>query len=182
MSTLAYGALTETRKQAPSGTSTRTQPGLGTYVDIFTALVPAEVLAAHAFILTLATKTTKAAHGKSAVVITQKTALQATFWVLLVMSAALFFAGRWLKGGQKRFDWRWDVVRLLIPPAAFLGWTMIQKNTAFDAVFSWRGDGRAIAAVLGALVLSFVAGLLSVQADRKEQPAGAPEGRGGEAA
>jgi hypothetical protein len=167
MSTLAYGALTETRRQAQPGTSSTTTPGLGTYIDIFAALVPAEVLAAHAFILTLATSTEKDNAGHDVVVITERGALRATFWVLLVMSAVLFMVGRWLKQGGQPFDWRWDFVRILVPPTAFFGWTLIQKNTAFDAISSWHGNERAIIAVLGALVLSLVAGLLSVKADRE---------------
>jgi hypothetical protein len=166
MSTVAYGALTEARKTTPAGTVNR-EAGLGTYIDILAALVPAEVIAAHAFILTLATKTVKDAKGHSAVTITQKGALTGTFWALLVLSVLLFFAGRWLKGGGKPFDWRWDILRLLIPPAAFVAWTMIQKNTAFDAISSWHGDQRAIVAVLIAVFLSFLAGALSVQADRQ---------------
>ena len=129
--------------------------------------MPAEVLAAHAFILTLATKTVKDASGESAVVITNQGGLKATFWALPVAASFLFFVGRWLKGAQKPFDWRWDILRVLIPPVAFLGWTMIQKNTAFDAVSSWSGDNRAIASVLGALFVGTVAGLLLVKADRE---------------
>lgn len=168
MSALAYGALTETRKKAQKGTSTTTQPGLGTFIDVLAALVPAEVLAAHAFILTLATESVTTTDGQSSVVITEERGLKWTFWILAVMSVALFVAGRWLKPNRKRFDWRWDLCRLAVPPLAFVGWTMIQKNTAFDAVFDWSGNERAIFAVLGAVVLGFAAGLLSVRADRED--------------
>ena len=58
MSTLAYAAMTRVREAATPGTSTTTKPpGVKTYVDALTALVPAEVLAAHATILTFTTTT-----------------------------------------------------------------------------------------------------------------------------
>jgi hypothetical protein len=168
VSTIAFGAFTETRKTQAKGQSSTTRPGLGTYIDVFAALIPAEVLAAHALILTLATETTTAADGRSAVVITEKEALKATFFALLVGAALLFLVGRWLKADRKAFDWRWDILRMSIPPTAFLGWTMIQKNTAFDAVSGWSGNSRAIVAVLGAVFLSALVGVLGIKADRED--------------
>jgi hypothetical protein len=139
MSTVAYGVLTETRKQSPGDAPSAVKAaGLGTYVDVLVGLVPAEVLAAHAFILTLATKAEKNAAGENVVTITQKGALQATFWALIVLAAVLFFVGRYLQGGNQKFDWRWDTVRLLVPPAAFGGWTMCATRAL------WRGIIRPV--------------------------------------
>jgi len=50
MSTLAYQAITKRRDEATPGTSDATSPGVGKYVDALAALVPAEVLAAHALL------------------------------------------------------------------------------------------------------------------------------------
>lgn len=57
MSTLAYAALTAKRQTTSAGESTTSgQPGMKTYVDVLAALVPAEVLAAHAAVLGFTTK------------------------------------------------------------------------------------------------------------------------------
>jgi hypothetical protein len=166
MSTVAYGALTEARKNTDRGTVANST-GLGTYIDVLAALVPAEVIAAHAVILTYATETSEDPTTKKQVVsITEPGALKATFWVLLVFAVCLFFAGRWLKKGAKKFNWRGDTVRLALPPSAFVAWTMIQKNTAFDAITKWHGNSRTIVAILIAVGLAGLATLLSVSADR----------------
>ena len=118
-------------------------------------------------ILTYATETKEdPTTHKSVVSITEPGALKASFWVLLAFAVLLFFAGRWLKKGVKKFNWRGDVVRLALPPSAFVAWTMIQKNTAFDALTDWHGNARTIVAILIAVGLSFLAGLLSIAADR----------------
>src|SRR5215210_2561888 len=55
MSTTAYGALTRKRKQAPKGKSKGGEenwpPALEPWVDTLTALVPAEALVAHAYVM-----------------------------------------------------------------------------------------------------------------------------------
>src|SRR5215208_7295868 len=61
MSTMAYGAVTGRRKRSPSGKTKGTAtdpkenwpPGLETWVDSFTALVPGEVLVLHGVALYL---------------------------------------------------------------------------------------------------------------------------------
>ena len=166
MSALAYGVLQETRKKTTRETAgTDDTPSLSTYIDIFAGLVPAEVLAAHAVILSLATEST--AGDKPTAVITEEGSLQVAFWGLIVAAGFLFMIGRFLTANRKPWVWPWDLFRLLVPPTAFVGWTMVQKNTAFDAVFDWNGDGRAIIAILGAVFLAAIAGLLGVQAQRQ---------------
>jgi hypothetical protein len=161
MSTIAYGALSTARKSADRN-KLADDTGLGTLVDVLTGLVPAEVLAAHALILTYATET----KDDGSVSITEKGALQLSFFFLLGFSMLLYLAGRYSKkGARDAFD-KWDLLRMLVPPAAFVVWTMIQKNTAFDALTTWDGNQRIIVAILLTLVVAFAATTLSVQANR----------------
>ena len=153
MSSLAYGAVTRKRVQAPANKSVTTSPpGLKTYVDTLAALVPAEVLAFHAFMVELTTKTTKK-NGIAVTTITDRGTLEATFWVCIVLSMLLFLFTRLSGAGAAGWQ-RWDVARILVPPASFVLWTVVQKSTAFDAVspdslteamraYWCRGRGRA---------------------------------------
>lgn len=164
MSTLAYGTLTTKREVADPGTSTDTEPpGVRTYVDALAALVPAEVLAAHAVLLTFVTETDTDAQGQNVATITEPTTLKWIFWVLILISIGLYLLGR-----RTKLE-RWDVARALIPPVAFTFWTMLQKTTAFDAVWpSLREAPRNVIAVLGAVILGAVASALAFKADQNE--------------
>ena len=165
MSTYAYAALTGKREEAQPGTSTGSAPpGVKTYVDAFAALVPAEILAAHGVILTF---TTQRQDGKTA--ITAPESLATAFWALAGLSLVLFIAGRVI---SSKVAWsRWDFVRMLIPPLAFAGWTMLQKATAFDAVFPNVSDSaRGTTAVIGGVVLGLLASALSIKADKRDPP------------
>src|SRR4051794_7364855 len=100
MSTLAYGALTRKREEAaPDQSTTTAPPGVKTYVDALTALVPAEILALHAFIISVTTKTEKNAAGESVTTITDPATLKWVFWALLILSVVLYAgahtAARW---------------------------------------------------------------------------------------
>ena len=89
MSSIAYGALTRKRQEAPANTSTLDEPpGLKTYVDTLAALVPAEVLAAHAAFMTIATST---AGGKTA--LTHPGTLKVAFWAPLGLSFVFYVVG-----------------------------------------------------------------------------------------
>jgi hypothetical protein len=158
MSSLLYGTLTRTREAAPPGTTMSDRPpGVNTYVDALAALVPAEVLAVHALVISWATKT-----EAGTTTITAPQQLTFWFWFLIVLAAVLYVAG------LRAVPRGWNLVRMVIPSAAFLGWTMLQPTTAFDAVGAalpadWRWTlGLALAVVLG-----LVAALLGVVADRK---------------
>ncbi len=60
------------------------------------------------------------------------------------------------------------LMRMLIPPLAFIGWTMLQKGTAFDAFgFNLTDASRFAIALIGATVLGVAARLLAYQADQK---------------
>ena len=98
MSTLAYAALTKRREDAQPNTSvTQAPPGVGTWVDSLAALVPAEVLAALGFLLSLMTEKT----SDGATIITAVTELRFTFYALALLSVLLYVSGRLLSG-------KWD--------------------------------------------------------------------------
>jgi hypothetical protein len=161
MSTLAYAALTSKREEATPGTSTQgSAPGVRTYVDALAGLVPAEVLAAHGAILTFTTET-----KDGAVTITQPATLVGVFYALILLSAMLYVAGRLSAGNWER----WDCIRVLIPPLAFVGWTMLQKATAFDAVApSLSQAPRSAIAIIGGIFLGLVATSLAYKADQSQ--------------
>jgi hypothetical protein len=166
MSTLAYAALTNRRVQATSGTSTTTSPpGLKTYADAVAALVPAEVLSLHAVILSITTKTALKDDGTSAVTITDPVTLRWAFWGLVTLSIFLYLVPRF------RTKDRFDFARAVIPPAAFVAWTMLQKATAFDAVDPKLGEvPRTVIALFAAVVLGVLAAVLASSADSRTPP------------
>jgi hypothetical protein len=167
MSTVVYAATTERREDSPVGTSTNQErPGLGTWVDVLVALVPAEVLAAHALVLNWAMKTSADANGDQATVITNPNLLKVAFWVLIGVAAFLYLIKK--KGRLVPLD----ALRAAIPALAFVGWTMLQQSTAFDAMFpDFDHDTRYFLAVVAAIVIAAAAQRLAVKADN-EPPAG----------
>ena len=164
MSTLAYAVLTNKREAAIPGTSTNSAaPGVKTWVDSLASLVPSEVLAIHAALLSVTTET-KVDQGHAITTITDPNALRLVFYCLVALSIILYGAGRIF---ARAWD-HWDFARVCIPPLAFVGWTMIQKSTAFDAAFPQMSSTyRTIAAVLGAVILGLAASALAYRADQK---------------
>jgi ABC-type enterochelin transport system permease subunit len=164
MSTLAYATLTTRREQAPPGESTsKSPPGVTSFIDAVAALVPAEVLTLHAVILSITTKTMQDASGNSITEITEPGTLVWAFIGLLLLSVVLYVVPRISKK-----DW-WDCLRAIIPPAAFVAWTMLQRATAFDAVWPELGEApRTVIALFGAVVLGVMATLLARKADNKK--------------
>jgi len=161
MSTLAYAAFTTKREQAAPNTSTsQSPPGVSTYVDAFAALVPAEVLTLHALILPVTTRTVNAATE-----ITHPGTLSWAFLGLLLLSVVLYVAPRLVAGKWDRLDY----LRTAIPPLAFVGWTMLQRATAFDAVFPNLAEApRTVGALFLGVVLGLVAAALAYKADQKK--------------
>lgn len=166
MSTLAYGLITAQREAALENTSKdANQPGFGSYVDVVAALVPAEILAANAALLPLMTDTTTDDAGESVTTITEPGTLKLIFVLSIVFSIGLYLVGlrRRLKGAPMK---RGDGLRMLIPPLAFVAWTMLQKSTAFDAVAPDMDDPlRFTIAVFGAVALGVLAAGMSFKAD-----------------
>jgi hypothetical protein len=166
MSTLAYAVLTTKRMMAPPGTSRESSPpGVKSYVDALAALVPAEVLALHNVILAVTTKTTKNENGKSITVITEPRTLFWAFFGLLLLSIVLYVLPR-LRSQEK---WEpLDFLRAAIPPLAFVAWTMLQRATAFDAVWPQLADApRTTIALFAAVLLGLLATTLADKADQK---------------
>ncbi|MBA3264240.1 MAG: hypothetical protein H0T69_17585 [Thermoleophilaceae bacterium] len=139
-------------------------------MDALAALVPAEVLVLHAFMVEATTETKKVA-GKAVTTIKDAGALEATFWVCIGLAAFLFLVGRIAskKGPLEKSD----ALRALIPAAAFVGWVIIQKSTAWDAVSpdSLSEGARALIGAAGAIVLGVFAAALGVKLD-KQDPSG----------
>jgi len=164
MSTLAYAALTKKREAAKPGTSSSSEaPGVSTWVDSLASLVPAEVLALHGVFITTLT-TTEMQNGKPVTIIANPGALTAAFYALIVVSVLLYAGARVM---AKAWD-KLDFARMAIPPLAFIGWTMLQKSTAFDAAFPNVPWGpRFVISIIGAVVLGLVAALLAYKADQK---------------
>lgn len=161
MSTLAYAAMTTNREDAEPDTSTSTSaPGVGTYADALAALVPAEVLTLHAMILSVTTKTENATTQ-----ITALTTLKFAFVGLVLLSAVFYVAPRLIARKWVKLDY----LRALIPPLAFIAWTMMQRATAFDAVFPWIGDApRTVLALFLGVLLGLGASALAYQADQQQ--------------
>jgi hypothetical protein len=182
MSSVAFGALQTRREKSDSGTSKSEQPpGLNSYIDVLAALVPAEVLAIHA--LVIAAVTTPNPHGQAT--ITDAATLRLAFWLLIGMSAALFILGRrpvatpavvrQQSAGTvplwQRWEWQ-DWIRLLIPPAAFVGWAMLEPTSVWNAMAPHMSSGtRILIPLVGAVLLAAVTKALTSHADKKPSPA-----------
>jgi hypothetical protein len=167
MSATAYGVLSWRRELSPKGKSKKEEaPGVKTYIDVLAALVPSEALTFHALALSATTKTETNATGVLVTTITNAGALWWAFWGCIVLSVVLY----WFGHGTAAWD-RWDFLRVLIPPTAFVGWVMLQKATAFDAVWPNFDQGtRFVVALFVAVVLGGLATWLSDVADKKEKP------------
>jgi len=165
MSSMVYGALTGRRKRSPENKTTKEKaPGLGLWVDSFAAVVPAEVLVLHAYVLKACTDGTQ---------ITHKGALALSFYALLIACAVFYCLGQWSQGKWRIQDsavWdRWDVPRLFIVELAFFGWMMAQKPSALDAAWPMMPD---ILKIIGLPFLAVFVGAFGLylqnQANRAE--------------
>ena len=181
MSTVAFGALTTRREKSDSGTSKTDQPpGLNSYIDILAALVPAEVLAIHAIIIAAVTATNPAGQTQ----ITQPGTLRLAFWLLAGLAAVLFVLGRrpaptpaavLQQSGTsvprwQHLEWQ-DLIRVAIPPAAFVGWTMLEPTSAWNVVVPGMSTGtRTLIALVGAVLLAAVTKAMASHSDNKPSP------------
>jgi hypothetical protein len=183
MSTLIYGALTASREKAPppsgragvaAGGNAAESPNVKSSVDAMAALVPAEVLAIHAVMLSLSVQSSDTG-GRLTASVTNAGDLRWTFFVLLGASVALYVIGHlWSRGrGHLRWEWGADTVRALVPAAAFTLWTMLQRPSAFDAVLPaalGASNLRILIGLVGAVLLGLVAALLANRADYHQDP------------
>ncbi len=181
MSTVAFGALTTRREKSDSGTSKTDQPpGLNSYIDILAALVPAEVLAIHAIIIAAVTATNPAGQTQ----ITQPGTLRLAFWLLAGLATVLFVLGRrpaptpadvLQQSGTsvprwQHLEWQ-DLIRVAIPPAAFVGWTMLEPTSAWNVVVPGMSTGtRTLIALVGAVLLAAVTKAMASHSDNKPSP------------
>ena len=160
MSTIGYAQLTTKRENAQPNRSTRDQsPGMATFVDALAALVPAEVLTVHGVIISLTTTTVD---GNSKIDALET--LYWSFWGLFLLAMVVYAAARLI--ANKWDDWDW--LRVFIPALAFMGWTMLQRTTAFDAVFpSLPSAPRSVLAIFLAVLIGIAATALAYKADQK---------------
>jgi len=92
------------------------------------------------------------------------TTLQLSFWGLVVAAAALYSVPRFMGGQWDRLDF----IRMAIAPLAFVGWTMLQRTTAFDAVWPTLAQPpRTVMALFLGAVLGAVTAALALKADAK---------------
>ena len=164
MSTLAYGALTRLRERAAPGTSASTAaPGLRSWVDVVTALIPVEVLAAQTLVIVAATERRRDVYGNVVITMTSPGAVRLTFAGLVLLSIALYVVGHLGAAGFLHWD-RADWLRMLMPPLALLLWSMAARTTAFDALVPEASDDvRSVASiVLAAILVVAVAALAYV--------------------
>lgn len=168
MSTLAYANLTNVRDDtSPLESVDKTKPGVNRYVDAMAALVPAEVLALHAMLITILTESAPGpGDGETVIKILEAGTLEMVFWALILLTFALYFLGRGKKHANK-LDW----LRMLVPPSAFVAWTMLQPSTAFDAAFpDVSSPTRMTIALFAAVTLGALVTWLAGKADAAPPP------------
>ena len=156
-----YAQMTTKREMAqPNESTPNAPPGVQYYLDSLAALVPSEVLALHALILTATTEV-----NDKITTITDGQTLQWSFYALIKMSIGLYVLARRM---AHKWD-SWDWARMLIPALSFVGWTMLQRATAFDATgLVLTGAERTVIALFFAVILSIAATGLSYQIDQKQ--------------
>lgn len=178
MSTLLYGAVTAQRKAAPQNESTAEKPpGLGSYVDVVAALVPAEVLAVNLALIQSGSDQTTA-KGEEAVTVPAVSDMRLVFWLSIAVSIFLYFIGVWTRArteakssrdagsGKPWKELNW--LKALLPAAAYTVWAMLEQPSAFDGVAQDLSDQtRLIVAVFAAVVLAGLAKVFSDKADSR---------------
>jgi hypothetical protein len=156
--------MTSKRVAAEPGESEEEKPpGTKPYVDTIAALVPAEVLGVWAAIVLPNTTTTTGEGEQATTTISDAGLMKGSFLALLVVSAVLYAAGRFR-------DAKWekaDLVRILIPPASFAVWMLLQRPSTFDALeLDWSSGQRDVVGAIAALVIAGVASALAYKANK----------------
>ena len=171
MSTLAYASVTTTRDRTESGKDS----GISTYVDAMAALVPAEVLALHALVVSATAETSidPTTEAVNVQIMAPETLLGA-FWGLFALAVVLFVVPRLVRKTWKTLD----LVRMFIPPLAYVVWTMLQEATAFEPIARSLELGsapRTVIALFGASVLGLIASLLAMTAEKSDPHRESPQ-------
>lgn len=167
MSAILYGVLSKEKRKVAFANE---DPDLKNYLDVLTSLVPADVLVIHAVILSFTT--TQVDGGGSKIIDgTAKTTLIGAWFVLIALSWVLFCVPKLipkvLKIDQSE-EWdKLDYARMVIPSIAFIGWSMLQKMTAFDAVFPEFPQGpRTLIAIIIAILLIIFTSFVSMKVNQ----------------
>lgn len=146
----AFGTATAEGTPETDADDTKAKNDLvSTYVEALSSLIPAEVLVLHSAIISVTTKT-----EKGTVSITDQSTLYWSFFGLIATATILYVSTKLITKTWEKLDY----ARMLIPPSSFVGWTMLQKATAFDAVFPSFGDSRR---TVLALFLAVILGILA---------------------
>lgn len=148
-------------------------PKASKWIDLAAALVPAEVLAAHALLLPLAFDTD--AEGGT----TLSSDSVTVFWVFVGM--AILPAILYVATASKGFE-RLDILRAIVPSMAMVAWMMLQPTTMFTGFaqyLEWTPNELAITAlgVLLASVAGTIAAVTAKRADEEETPEALDGGR-----
>jgi hypothetical protein len=182
MSTFLLGALTAKREDAPravgaaapgvaaapAGAAAPAIPAVKPYVDALAALVPAEVLAISAAILPLFTEVSS---DKKVTRITEPTVLKWSFVALLVLSVVIFLGSRFIaKNSDNKAPALWILgLQCLIPPVAFLLWSMLQPVSAFNVIDSGLSiAARETIAIIGSAFLGIGATALGYKLNKED--------------
>jgi hypothetical protein len=160
MSTLLYESVTSARESTDANTALtlnlrragapegapEEEKEVNKFVDSVAALVPAEGLALHLLILDAVTEKNETEPDALTVTFVEKGWAQVGWGVCLLVVLFLYVVPHALKdkfGGL-------DLIRMLIPVAAFIAWTWMIETSLFDAVADWTDGKRAVlGAVLG---------------------------------
>jgi hypothetical protein len=149
MSTVAYGSLTARRKLSEGDTRRNSPPGIGVWADSFTALVPAEVLVFHEFMLPLFADGTE--------IISQGWALICLVGVFVL--SLLFYGVGILLQAKKAILKGPDVWRIGLVWGALVCWILTQQPSALDAFFDPPMKWVYFGVPFAAIVLGLFAGL-----------------------
>jgi hypothetical protein len=163
LSTILYASLQSRRQRASEARAVALAnnqaapppPEVTPFVDALAALVPAELLAAHAAIIAIAS--TKVHDATS---ITNTGTLKAVWWIFVVGASLLYVLSRLTTAHGSKLTW-WDIPRFPIPAISFVAWTMLQPASMFDAVSHASKDQRSIWAIVIAVGVAAVAAALS---------------------
>jgi hypothetical protein len=162
---LLYGTMLRKREEAEGGDSKGEKPpGVRPLTDALAALVPAEVLAIHAAVVSDQITTASNEAGELVTTIKDPTVLKVTFVVLLLASMVLYRFG--LQQKVLQFD-RYESVGLFIPPVAFFLWTLLQEPSAFDAWWGGALEGyRLLIVLVFGSILVLIAQRLGAKVDQ----------------